>query len=177
MEFDLNDAAHVLARTPATVDALLRDMPDTWTRHDEGPGTWSPYAIVGHFIHGEKAEWIPRAQLILTQGPDRVFTPFDRLAQERDSESRSLNALLDEFAHLRLQNLDILQGLQITPAKLQSTGGHPEFGEVTLAQLLATWVVHDLGHLAQISRVMARAYTGAVGPWRAYLPVLHRRAE
>lgn len=177
MEFELHDAAQVLARTPASVDALLRDMPDTWTRCDEGPETWSPYDIVGHFIHGEMTDWLPRARLILAHKPGPIFTPFDRFAQERDPQDRSLNAMLDEFAHRRLQNLDILQGLQITPEKLQWTGEHPEFGEVTLAQLLATWVVHDLGHLAQISRVMAHRYAAAVGPWQAYLPVLRPRAE
>ena len=177
MEIDLNEAALILARTPMSVDALLRDLPDAWSRADEGPETWSPYDIVGHFIHGEKTDWIPRARIILAQGPTSDFESFDRFAQERESAGRSLNQLLDEFAHLRLGNLDILQGLAITPEQLAWTGEHPDFGAVTLSQLLATWVAHDLGHLAQISRVMAHKYAAEVGPWRRYLPILGFDAE
>ncbi len=141
-------------------------------RADEGPDTWSPYDVVGHLLHGEKTDWIPRARIILARGPSTAFAPFDRFAQQRDSQGRGLNELLDEFAHLRLQNLDILGSLAITPEQMSWTGSHPEFGSVTLAQLLATWVAHDLGHLAQISRVMARRYTAEVGPWRRYLRIL-----
>ncbi len=172
MEFDLTEGALILARTPMSIDALLRDLPEAWTHANEGAETWSPYDIVGHFIHGEKTDWIPRARIILAQGSDRGFEPFDRFAQKRESAGRQMNQLLDEFAHLRLQNLAALESLDISPEKLSWTGEHPEFGTVTLAELLATWVAHDLGHLAQISRVMARRYTKETGPWRQYLPIL-----
>lgn len=177
MAFDLNEAAQILARTPMSVDALLRDLPAAWTDVNEGPNTWSPYDIVGHYIHGEKTDWIVRARIILDHGSDTAFAPFDRFAQEKSSEGKSLNDLLDEFGHLRLRNLDILGGMEITTEQLLWTGEHPEFGTVTLGELLATWVAHDLGHLAQISRVMARNYAAEVGPWRQYLPIIGGRSE
>ncbi len=172
MTFDIHEAALVLARTPLSIDALLRDLPDVWTHASEGAGRWSAYDVVGHLIHGEKTDWLPRARIILAEGEDRAFAPFDRFAQEQESAGQELNQLLDEFSNLRLQNLAALDRLAITAEQLAWTGEHPEFGTVTLAELLATWVAHDLGHLAQISRVMARRYAEAAGPWRRYLPIL-----
>lgn len=174
MEFDVAAGTAVLERTPQALRAMLGGLPPTWTGATEGPETWSPYDIVGHLIHGERTDWIMRAQLILTQGPQRRFTPFDRFAQFRESQGKSLDELLDEFARLRAENLGTLAGWRLTGAQLALEGEHPEFGPVTLGQLLATWVAHDLGHLAQIARVMAKQYRDAVGPWRVYLPVLDR---
>jgi hypothetical protein len=174
MEFDLEQGVAVLARTPPTLRAMLTGLPPSWTDATEGPETWSPYVIVGHLIHGERTDWIPRAQLILAQGTNRRFTPFDRFAQFHASQGKSLGALLDEFAQLRRDNLATLVGWRLTGAQLALEGEHPEFGVVTLRQLLATWVAHDLGHIAQATRVMAKQYRDAVGPWRAYLPILDR---
>ena len=153
---------------------MLEGLPAAWTDATEGPDTWSPYVIVGHLIHGERTDWIPRAEIILAQGPDRRFTAYDRFAQFGESEGKPLANLLDEFARLRAANLATLAGWRLTGAQLALTGEHPEFGSVTLAQLLATWVAHDLGHVAQTARVMAKQYREAVGPWTAYLPVLTR---
>jgi DinB superfamily len=174
MDFDLTTGIAVLQRTPHTFRALLAGLPSTWTDATEGPETWSPYVIVGHLIHGERTDWIPRAQLILAQGPARRFTSFDRFAQFRESQGKSLTDLLDEFAQLRAENLATLAGWRLSDAQLALEGEHPEFGPVTLRQLLATWVAHDLGHVAQTARVMAKQYREAVGPWRAYLPVMDR---
>jgi hypothetical protein len=173
-DFDLTDGMAVLERTPHTLRAMLAGLPFTWIDATEGPETWSPYVIVGHLIHGERTDWIPRAQLILAQGPERRFAPFDRFAQFRESQGKSLADLLDEFARLRAENLATLAGWRLTDAQLALQGEHPDFGPVTLRQLLATWVVHDLGHVAQTARVMAKQYRAAVGPWRAYLPVMDR---
>ena len=172
MDFDLTDGIAVLERTPHTFRAMLAGLPAAWTDADEGPETWSPYVIVGHLIHGERTDWIPRAQIILAQGPQRRFEPYDRFAQFRESQGKSLADLLDEFAHLRAGNLATLAGWRLTDAQLALEGEHPEFGPVTLRQLLATWVAHDLGHIAQTARVMAKQYREAIGPWRAYLPVM-----
>lgn len=174
MDFDLTAATAVLQRTPATLDALLRGLPDTWTSADEGPGTWSPWAIVGHLLHGERTDWIPRARMILAQEPGSVFPPFDREAQFRESAGRSVAELLDEFAAARRDSLAALRGFALTEAHLSLTGTHPAFGNVTLRQLLSTWATHDLSHVAQVARVMAKQYRDAVGPWRAYLPILDR---
>jgi hypothetical protein len=174
MDFDLTPGIAVLERTPRTLRAMLAGLPTTWTHATEGPETWSPYDIVGHLIHGERTDWIPRAQLILAQGPQRRFTPYDRFAQFRESQGKSLADLLDELARLRAENLATLAGWRLTHAQLALEGEHPELGPVTLRQLLATWVAHDLGHLAQTARVMAKQYREAVGPWRAYLPVMDR---
>ena len=171
-EFDVSTGCAVLERTPNTLRAMLAGLPAAWTDATEGPDTWSPYVVVGHLIHGERTDWIPRAQLILGQGADRRFTPYDRFAQFRESEGKSLASLLDEFARLRAENLAIVSGWQLTAAQLALTGEHPEFGSVTLSQLLATWVAHDLGHIAQVARVMAKQYRDAIGPWRAYLRVI-----
>ena len=174
MNFDLPTGIAVLERTPHTLRALLAGLPPAWTDATEGPETWSPFDIVGHLIHGERTDWMPRARLILAQGPHRRFTPYDRFAQFRESRGRSLVELLDELARLRSANLATLAGWRLTDAQLALEGEHPAFGVVTLRQLLATWVAHDLAHVAQTARVMAKQYREAVGPWRAYLPVMDR---
>jgi hypothetical protein len=153
---------------------MLSGLPPAWIDATEGPETWSPYVIVGHLIHGERTDWIPRAQVILAQGSDRRFTPYDRFAQFRESEGKTLAELLDELEVLRTANLVTLAGWRLTTEQLALEGQHPDFGAVTLSQLLATWVAHDLGHVAQIARVMAKQYREAIGPWRAYLPVMDR---
>ena len=153
---------------------MLAGLPPAWIDATEGEETWSPYVIVGHLIHGERADWIPRARIILAQGHDRRFTPFDRFAQFRESEGKTLGELLDEFERLRAESLETLMGWRLTDAQLSLEGEHPAFGPVSLRQLLATWVAHDLGHIGQIARVMAKQYRDAVGPWRAYLPIMDR---
>ena len=174
MDFDLAQGVAVLERTPATLRALLAGLPPAWTDATEGPDTWSPYIVVGHLIHGERTDWIPRARIILAQGADRRFEPFDREAQFRESRGRPMDELLNEFSLLRMVNLNELFGWELTDRKLALEGEHPELGTVTLRQLLATWVAHDLAHLGQISRVMAKQYKEAVGPWRRYLGVMER---
>jgi hypothetical protein len=174
MSFDLNDAIAVLERTPGTFRALLAGLPDGWTTCDEGPDTFSAFENVGHLVHGERADWIARARVILAQDEDRRFTPFDRFAHRRESAGRNLGELLDEFARLRAENLATLRGWNLTARELALEGEHPAFGTVTLAQLLATWAAHDLGHIAQTARVMAKRYREAVGPWRAYMPIMDR---
>ena len=174
MNFDATLGMAVLERTPATLDAMLRGLDPAWLDANEGPDTWSPYVIVGHLILAERNNWVPRARLILAQGPNRRFTPFDRVPSSRDSQSGSLGGLLDEFASLRAANLATFADWRLTDAELALEGEHPEFGAVTLRQLLATWVAHDLGHIAQTARVMAKQYREAVGPWQAYLPILNR---
>lgn len=173
-EFDLDDAVKVLERTPASLAALLEGLPQTWTTATEGVDTWSPYDVIGHLIHGELTDWIPRARHILA-GETRPFDKFDRTAQFSDSEGKSLSELLAEFAALRRDNIATLLEMKLTREDLGRKGMHPELGEVTLGQLLATWVVHDLDHVAQIARVMAKTYTTVVGPWTAYLSILHDR--
>jgi hypothetical protein len=170
--FRLSEAVALLRRTPGALDALLRGLPDTWTRRAEGEKTWSPYDIVGHLIHGEHTGWIPRARHILEQGDSQPFPPLDRNAQFTESQGKSLEQLLDEFAHARAESLTALERLNLAPADLERRGRHPALGAVTLGQLLATWATHDLTHLHQISRVMARQYADAVGPWSAFLGVL-----
>lgn len=172
MEFHLPDGMAILERTPATLRSWLGGLPTVWTDATEGPDTWSPWVVVGHLIHGERTDWIPRAEIILAQGPDRRFTPYDRLAQFEESRGKSLADLLEEFAALRAANLRTLTDWRLTEAQLALAGEHPAFGPVTLRQLLATWVAHDLGHLVQIGRTMARQYRDTVGPWRAYLSVM-----
>jgi hypothetical protein len=183
MEFTLSEAVAVLTRTPATLDALLRGLPEIWVRGNEGRNknghsteandTWSAFDIVGHLIVGERTDWMPRARIILEHGEARPFDPFDRFAQAKESQGKSLEELLDAFARLRRENLTALQALNLQPEDLTRRGMHPELGVVMLSQLLATWAVHDLTHLHQISRVMAHQYRDAVGPWSAYLGVLH----
>ena len=164
----------MLERTPAVLRVLLAGLPANWTHANEGPETWSPFDVVGHLIDGEETDWMPRARVILAQGTHRRFEPFDRFRHLRTNQGKTPGELLDRFAELRARNLRELEEIKLTPDQLQLTGEHPEFGLVTLEQLLATWVVHDLGHLAQIARVMANQYRDAVGPWHAYLSVLHR---
>lgn len=168
----MEEAAAILERTPAALDALLRGLPDGWIAAHEGGETWSPFDVVGHLVHGERTDWMARARMILEQGEARAFDPFDRFAQFRDSAGKTLADLLDEFAALRRANLQALAALRLSEADLDRRGRHPEFGSVTLRQLLATWVAHDLDHLFQISRVLARQYADEVGPWRAYLRVV-----
>lgn len=174
MDFDLTLGTAILERTPGTLRSMLEGLPAEWTDATEGPETWSPYVIVGHLIHGERTDWIPRAQIILAQGNERRFTPYDRFAQFRESEGKSLANLLDELEQLRGENVATLKSWKLTDAQMELEGEHPAFGRVTMRQLLATWVAHDLGHIAQVARVMAKQYRDAVGPWREYLPVMDR---
>jgi hypothetical protein len=174
MQFQLKDALEVLERTPATFRALLGGVSEVWTAPNEGPETFSAFDNVGHLVHGERTDWIPRARIILAQGPDRRLEPYDRFAQNRESRGKTLAELLDEFARLRAENLVTLRGWQLSDRELALQGEHPALGTVTLRQLLATWVAHDLGHVAQTARVLARQYREEVGPWIAYLPVLTR---
>jgi DinB superfamily len=170
--FVIEEATAILAGTPVTLDALLRGLPGSWTLAHEGGETWSPFDGIGHLIHGEEVDWIPRAKIILTHGDARAFDKFDRLAQFTSSAGRTLPNLLDEFARLREANLRELGSLNLTNADLDRVGRHPELGAVTLRQLLATWVTHDLDHVMQISRVLGRQYSDEVGPWRAYLRII-----
>ena len=170
----LEEAVAVLERTPLAVGALLDGVPETWARATEGEGTWSPYDVVGHLVHGERADWIPRARHILSGDPG-PFAQFDREAQFNESEGKSLGELLATFSELRARNLSELRAMKLGEGDLRRTGRHPDFGEVTLGQLLATWVVHDLDHVAQIARTMAKVYADAVGPWQAYLSILRDR--
>jgi DinB family protein len=170
--FALEEAIAMLARTPATLDALLRGLPDDWTASNEGDNTWSPFDVVGHLIHGERTDWMARARIILQDGDARPFEKFDRFAQFAASEGRSLASLLDEFSAIRAENLRALAALDLNEADLDRRGRHPELGAVTLRQLLATWVAHDLDHVVQIARVLARQHSDEVGPWRAYLRVI-----
>jgi hypothetical protein len=172
MQHNLHHTISLLTRTPATVNALLRDLPEAWTRGNEGENTWSAFDIVGHLIHGERTDWMPRARMVLQFGETKAFEPFDRLGQERESQGKSLGQLLDEFAGLRSENLNELRALDLRQEDLERRGRHPALGVVTLSELLATWAAHDLTHLHQIARVMAHQYREAVGPWSAYLGVL-----
>ncbi len=174
MEFQLDHAKEILRRTPATLNSLLRHLPEEWALSNEGPESWSPFDVVGHLIHGEETDWIPRAKIILEYGESGTFEPFDRFAMFEKSRGKSLGDLLDRFEWLRGESLRELEGMDLRPEMLGKRGTHPELGVVTLSQLLSTWVVHDLGHIGQIVRVMAKPYTEAVGAWQAYLPVLRR---
>jgi hypothetical protein len=174
MQLDLKQGVAVLERTPRVLRELLATLGPEWIEATEGPETWSPYDIVGHLVHAERTDWIPRARIILAQGADRRFQPFDRFAQFRESQGKTLGTLLDELADLRAESLATLAAWRLTDAQLELEGEHPAFGRVTLRQLLATWVAHDLGHIAQTARVMAKQYREEVGPWRQYLPVMDR---
>jgi hypothetical protein len=174
VNFDLHTGIAVLERTPRVLEALLSGLPEVWTTGNEGADTWSPFDVVGHLIDGELTDWMVRLHVILKQAPDRRFEPFDRFRHISRNKGRQLSDLLAEFRQLRETNLSELRALDLAADRLQLTGEHPAFGTVTLEQLLATWVAHDLGHVAQITRVMAKQYRDAVGPWEAYLPVLHR---
>jgi len=162
----------ILTRTPATLDAMLRSLPETWTTATEGPGTWSPYDVVGHLIHGERTDWMQRLAIILEHGTTRTFDVFDREAQFQESRGKSLATLLDEFRARRGENLERVKALHLRPEQLEWKGVHPGLGPVTLRQLLATWTAHDLDHIVQIARVMARHYKQEVGPWAEYMRVM-----
>jgi len=172
MEHNLPHTISLLTRTPAALNALLRDLPETWTFRNEGENTWSAFDIVGHLIHCERSDWMPRAKTILQFGETQPFSSFDRGGHMREIPGKSLSQLLDEFARLRSENLVELRALNLRQEDLGLRGRHPAFGAVTLSQLLATWAAHDLTHLHQISRVMAHQYREAVGPWSVYLGVL-----
>jgi hypothetical protein len=172
MEQNLELTISLLARTPAVLNALLRDLPDAWTLRNEGDATWSAFDVVGHLIHGERTDWMPRARRLLEFGETRAFEPFDRWGQVRASQGKSLRQLLDEFTRLRSDNLRELRTLNLKPEDLDKRGRHPALGVVTLSELLATWAAHDLTHLHQLSRTMAHQYRDAVGPWSVYLGVL-----
>ncbi len=172
MNFDLNASLEVLARTPPALHALLSGLETRWTLPNEGADTFSPFDVVGHLIDGEETDWITRARIVLAKGPDITFERYDRFRHRERNVGRSLDSLLDEFSRLRTANLALVQSWQLQQADLDLPGLHPVLGSVTLSQLLAAWVVHDLGHIAQISRVMAKQYRDATGPWVRFLPVL-----
>ena len=173
MQHNLQNTISLLTRTPAALNALLRDLPETWTFRNEGENTWSAFDIIGHLIHGERTDWMPRVMVVLQFGGTKAFEPFDRQGHTGEIQSKSLAQLLDEFARLRAENLAELRALNLRQEDLERRGQHPALGVVTLSALLATWAVHDLTHLHQISRLMAYQYREAVGPWKAYLGVLH----
>jgi DinB superfamily len=175
MNFDLAQSIDVLARTPATLQALLRGLAEPWLRGNEGPETFSPFDVLGHLIDGEETDWMPRARLILARGTDPRFEPYDRFRHRKRNVERSPASLLAEFAELRAANVEVLRSWRLTTSDLDLTGIHPTFGRVSLRQLLATWLAHDLGHIAQTARVMAKQYSTEVGPWAAFLPVLSDR--
>lgn len=172
-EQNLEQTIALLERTPATLGALLRDLPRAWTHSNEGANTWSACDIVAHLVHTERTDWMPRAKIVLQSGETKPFKPFDRLGYLHEREGRQLGQLLDEFAHLRQENLAELRSLNLRQEDLARRGRHPAFGAVTLGQLLASWAAHDLTHLHQLARVMAHQYREAVGPWKSYLGVMH----
>jgi hypothetical protein len=172
MKFQIEQAVEILSRTPSTVKSLLGNLSDDWIEKNENSENWSPFDVVGHFIHGEETDWIPRAEIILAQGKDLTFVPFDRFAQFEKSKGKSLSELIEAFAELRRKNLETLQSWELTKEQLNLKGTHPELGEVNLEQLLATWVVHDLTHIRQIVTVLAKKYAGNVGVWKEYLSIL-----
>jgi uncharacterized damage-inducible protein DinB len=174
MQFDLKKSLEILERTPAVLSTMLNGISPGWTSVNEGGESWSVYDIVGHLVHGERTDWIPRTKIILSLDSDRRFASFDREAQFKESNGKSLSQLLEDFRALREENTQYLRLQELTYQALQKKAIHPAFGEVSLSELLATWVVHDLNHIAQISRVMARQYESAVGPWTAYLGILKR---
>ena len=173
MEMKLSEAMQILERGPGIVDQMLRGLPEEWVRATEGGNTWSCYDVVGHLIHGEVTDWLPRARIILEHGESRSFEPFDRLAQFKEDKTEPIERLLDRFKDLREQNLNALRGMHLSPEDLSCTGVHPEDGIVTLRQLISAWAVHDLTHISQISRVLAKQYEAEVGPWKAYLGILN----
>lgn len=174
MKFDVTQTVNILGRTPTVLSALLKDAPAELTTSNEGPDTWSPFDIIGHLIHGETTDWIPRTKMILKYGESRTFEPFDRFAQYEKSRDKTISELLEEFATLRRQSLDALKEMKITTDQLSLRGTHPSLGSVTLRELLSTWVAHDLSHIAQAVRVMCRQHADDVGPWKEFLPILSR---
>lgn len=173
MKFKLNKALEILERTPEVLETMLNGISEEWTINNEGKETWSAYDIVGHLIQGEKTDWIPRLDIILSDNPNKAFTPFDRFAQLKESKDKSLSQLLDEFKLLRKKNIEYLLSLNLNETNMIQKGIHPAFGSVTMTELLSTWVAHDLNHIAQISRVMAKQYITEVGPWKEYLRILN----
>ena len=174
MNFNLDKSIQILERTPATLLAMLAGIDEDWTSQNEGSETWSAFDIIGHLVHGEKTDWITRTKIILEQGENRTFDSFDRFAQIETSKGKSLAFLLEEFMVLRAENLKTLASMEISEDQLNLKGIHLELGEVTLRELLSTWTAHDLGHIAQIARVMAKQYKDQVGPWQQYIPILHK---
>ncbi len=172
MEFNLEKSLEILENTPDVLIALLENASEDWTLKNEGGETWSAYDVVGHLIHGERSDWIQRMEIILSENSDKAFKKFDRFAMFEESKGKSLKQLLQEFRNIREKNMKILRSKNLTATDLKKTGIHPAFGEVTLSQLLSTWTAHDLGHLAQICRVMAKQYKEAVGPWIEYMRIL-----
>jgi hypothetical protein len=172
MDFDLAASCDVLRRTPSSLSALLDGLGEPWVRGTEGPETFSAFDVVGHLIDGEETDWMPRARIILARDPEPRFEVYDRFRHRSRNRGRSLGSLLEEFARLRAANLELLSSYRLTSEQLELRGVHPSFGPVTLRELLAAWVVHDLGHLAQVARVMAKQYRNAVGPWVPFMPVL-----
>ena len=172
MNFQIEQAVEILSQTPAVLNALLGNLSGDWTTNTETGDGWSPFDVIGHFIHGEETDWIPRAEIILAQGENPIFEAFDRFAQFEQSKGKTLSELLETFAVLRARNIEILRRLNITPDRLKLKGIHPELGEVNLEQLLSTWVVHDLTHIRQIVTVMAQKYAENVGAWKEYLSIL-----
>ena len=172
MSLKLEDTFALLSRTPKGLDALLRDLPESWTMRNEGEGTWTAFDVVGHLVHGELTDWVPRVQRVLEFGESKEFNKFDRTAQERESRGKSMGQLLDEFAKLRAENVEKVRAMNLKPEDMKRTGLHSVFGRVTLGNLLATWAAHDMTHLHQVSRIMAHQYREAVGPWIQYLGVL-----
>ena len=173
MKYTPEKSYEILERTPAVLSALLSGISDEWLMSNEGPETFSPYDVVGHLVHGEKTDWMPRTKSILEFGPVKTFDPYDRFAQYRESNGKSMQQLLDEFAVLRKENMQALQSLRLSAADLDKKGTHPVLGPVTLRNLLSTWVVHDLTHMAQITRVMAKQYKEEMGPWPAFFRILN----
>jgi hypothetical protein len=171
-ELKVDDAVAILSRTPKLLDTWLREMPDIWAKRNEGKDTWNAFDIVGHLISGERTDWVPRLRIILEHGEAQTFDSFDRFAQEKESKGKTLDQCLDEFAQLRKENLAALKELKLQPNDLERRGMHPALGAVTLSQLVATWAVHDLTHIHQLSRALAWQYRDEVGPWSAYLGVL-----
>jgi len=174
MTFNIDKSIEILERTPLILEAYLNGLSDEWLKNNEGENTWSPYDILGHLIQGEKTDWIPRAKIILSDKADKTFEPFDRFAQLNMSQEKTIDELLTAFKKLRSENIQELKSMQINSTKLLETGIHPELGTANLKELLSTWVVHDLGHISQISRVMAKQYKSEVGPWVAYLGILKK---
>lgn len=172
MQFSINKTIEILERTPRVLDALLRDISDDWAMSNEGPDTFSPYDVVGHLVHGERTDWVARMEIILSDGANKTFVPYDRFAQYEESKGKTLDQLLDEFKIVRAKNIELLRSKNLKENDFTRTGIHPSFGEVQLSQLLATWAAHDLTHIAQVTRVMAKQYKEEMGPWPQYFRIL-----
>ena len=174
MKFNLKRSIEILERTPFVLENILQDISQEWAMTNEGKDTFSPYDVLGHLIHGEKTDWVVRLEIILSDKADKTFEPYDRFAQFTESKDKTLNQLLMEFKMFRIKNMERLNSKNLTENDMSKTGKHPVLGIVTLQQLLATWTVHDLSHIAQITRVMAKQYKEEVGPWINFLPILTR---